>query len=152
MKHFTVPAVVAIAGLCLGGAATAQGYKFSPASTAFSASGQSFLTKGNTQFVCNTTVKMRTNTKGRLKITSVTFNGGSCPQANGLPWRVASPNFNSAFIKNVSLSTPFGACTAATFPIFLTSGTMLWSLSFADCGASIVASLPTSPTLTLVPK
>ena len=153
MMRFKAFAIVAMAALCVAdGAAAAGAYKFSPPSTAFTASGQSFLTKGTTRYICGTTVQMRTNAKGRLKINSVSFSGDNCPQALGLPWRVVSAGFNSAFFKKVSMTTPFGSCNAASFPIFLTGGTMLWSWSFADCGAAISASLQTSPTLSLVPK
>ncbi len=143
----------ALAALCASGPAAAQKFKFSPPATAFTATGPGTVTKGTDRIACTEKVKMRTNAKGRLKITSVTFSGASnCPQAGGLPWVVRGAGFNDAFIHNFSITSSLGACSTRRFPIFLSGGTMIWSFSFPDCGDSFAASLPTSPTLSLVPK
>ena len=153
MQRHALTLATALATLVVATDAAAQAYKFSPPNTRFSASGTSFVTKDQVQIVCTMTVKMRTNKKGVLKFTSAEFTGGSdCPQAQALPWKVKSPGFESAFIKNLSISSSLGDCTAPMFPMFLTGGTILLSYTFPDCGVAFAAQLPTTPTLLLVPK
>jgi hypothetical protein len=153
VKRCAAPSLAMAALLVPAAGAWAQGYKFSPPSTEFTATGPSAMSQGGERIQCTMTETLRTNAKGKLKVIAVSFSDGEgCPEAGRLPWKVKSPTFDAADVKKVEISSSLGDCHALDFPMFLTGGSILLSWSFEDCGDAFSAELVTTPTLTLVPK
>ena len=154
MKVFTVLTAVGLVSLSLANGANAAGFKFSPASTKFSATGPTSATLGGVTLPCTGTLKGTTNKAGVGKVTGGSFNGQiGCSSVTfaGVPWKMTATTATTATIVGVDFSTPLGSCGPANLVVQLTGGVFSYNGPFDQC-SNITLSLKTTPTLSIVPK
>ncbi len=150
----TIIAIAAV-GLASSGFATgagAAGFKFSPASTAFTGTGPTSATLNGTTLACTAKLKGATNKAGVGKVTGGSFTGEfgcSSVTFSGTPWKMTATTATTATIYGVDFSTPLGSCGPANLVVTLKSGTFTYNGPFDQC-SNIQLTLKTTPTLSIV--
>ena len=155
MKPLATLALAALATAAFSQSATA--FTLSPTSTAFVAKGLGAVTLPSGGVVhCNLTLKGKTTSTGKAKITSVTITPGiaacSSSTAGNLPWMVGATAASTAKMTNVTLITPLGTAGPATVK-FSDDAAGVWSITNASLagGYTLNVSMPTTPAITIIP-
>ncbi len=154
MKLFTVIAAVGLVSAGLADGANAAGFKFSPPSTKFTATGPTSATLNGVTLPCTGTLKGSTTATGVGKVTGGSFTGQigcSSVTFTGVPWKMTATTATTATIFGVDFSTPLGSCGPANLVVQLTGGVFTYNGPFDQC-SNITLSLTTKPTLSIVPK
>jgi len=156
MKLSVTIGVAALA--CLGLAARAQAYAFSPIGGApggaFVATGAVNVSKGAIKLRCTARFAGTADKSGGAHITGVSFKGGLCSTVSptGLPWAAMATGPNAAVIAKVAIKASLaGGCGPGDVPISIgPSGVVtLGHVALApDC--TITGALDTVPPVTIV--
>jgi hypothetical protein len=132
-------------------------FKFAPPSTSFAATGPvTIRAPSGASYQCTLSIRGRTTSVGKAKITTVVFTPGAAACGNTvamvLPWRAAAKKATTARIANLGFFTPFGFCGPAGIQVKV-SNTGLWTIPNAALLLRCLfgASLPTSPPIVIVP-
>ena len=157
MKIAITIAAAAVASFGIA-APPAAAYHLSPTGT-FTATGTTSATKNGITLPCTATLSGKVNSNGIGFVTGGSFgdNGGppgACAAVtlNNLPWKAVATTSRRVKIRNVTFTTPIGACGPNTLPVQLKNGVITFTtVAFSNGSCTVSGNLTTSPTLSIVP-
>jgi hypothetical protein len=156
MKSIIAIAAVGLVsfGFASSASAAKAGFKFSPASTKFTATGPTSATLNGTTLACTGKLSGATNKAGAGTVTGGSFTGAlgcSSVTFTGTPWKMTATTATTATIAGVEFTTPLGSCGPANLVVTLKAGTFTYNGKFDQC-SNITLTLKTTPTLSIVAK
>jgi hypothetical protein len=151
IKALVLGSMLAVSSLAV---APAFAYKFSPANTTFTATGQTNLSASGISVPCNATFVIVSDAAGNGSVTHASFSGSSflCGQitAASLPWPTSATSLSGVTINNVKVTAPLGiTCGAGPVAGTLSSSVFSFNTALNPGNCSISGSLTVSPALSI---